>query len=184
MGRGKGEKNKMINQIYNYLSPSLCERIIAYHKTSGHRDQGQKVSDFYGRALYVPDIKDRYLKKELRLFEYRLLQLIHNLYKETVYPVHWDIVDWENGREMAVHNDDVKGMEERHYSAICYLNQGFSGGETYFPDHNNSFTPQTGKIIVFPSHYRHGVTKVNGITRYAMSYWATRDVNLPRRFSF
>lgn len=69
------------------------------------------------------------------------------------------------------------------YLAFSYFNKSpkkFSGGELYFPDHNNyEFNCENNSLILFPSYIKHGVRKVNikesdyfsGFGRYAITHF-------------
>lgn len=63
---------------------------------------------------------------------------------------------------LAYFNDSVETQEELN-------EENFSGGHLKFPHANVEYIPKKGDIIFFPTNYiaAHGVTKMNGGTRYA-----------------
>lgn len=81
------------------------------------------------------------------------------------------IIKYEKGGHYKIHTDNGKGLEHRHFTVICYLNDDFSGGKTYFPDFELSITPKTGKALVFPSNYRHAALPVLTGKRYVVVCW-------------
>jgi hypothetical protein len=79
-----------------------------------------------------------------------------------INPLHWDnYVD--NGE------DDI--------SALLYLNEGFTGGDLVFPDHDIRITPKAGTFVFFKGteDYHHTVEQVLSGHREALVgfYWPT-----------
>lgn len=65
-------------------------------------------------------------------------------------------------------------FQTKHYSSLIYLNEDYSGGELYFPNHNFSIKPEVGTLICFrgDEHTMHGVKKVEDGIRYTVSlFW-------------
>lgn len=123
-----------------------------------------------GRLLY--DIRNR-IKK-----------IILEQYGESeIYPDLLQIVRWFPGMEQPPHADDMTDSEgtewfhHRHYGSIIYLNDDYSGGETYYPQHNQSIKPIAGMLALHPgdtNHY-HGVSKIENSIRYTIASFWTRD---------
>ena len=70
-------------------------------------------------------------------------------------------------------HSDVTDMEsaKRFLSIICYLNDDFDGGETYFPHFNLQVTPKKGTILLFPctwSYLHKGNPSINGHAKYIL----------------
>ena len=68
---------------------------------------------------------------------------------------------------------DVTNIEsaKRFLSIICYLNDDFDGGETYFPHFNLQVTPKKGTILLFPctwSYLHKGNPSINGHAKYIL----------------
>lgn len=53
------------------------------------------------------------------------------------------------------HTDRGADFRERYFTVLCYLNDDFEGGHTYFPYLNYRAVPERGKTIIFPSSYLH-----------------------------
>lgn len=62
-------------------------------------------------------------------------------------------------------------------TAICYLNDEFAGGETYFSKYGVTIVPKAGDLVMFPSRYRHGVKRMSGGVRYTLPTWFTFDID-------
>lgn len=66
------------------------------------------------------------------------------------------------------------------FVAILYLNDDYTGGELYFPDHNIDIFPDCCELVVFPGGHEniHGVRVMKSGTRYTMvSFWDYADAN-------
>lgn len=75
---------------------------------------------------------------------------------------------------------------DRDLSLVCFLNDGFQGGELTFPDFDLTLRPQAGTLVCFPSdhNYIHGVQPVSSGDRYTLVTWmrvagmpAPEDIN-------
>ena len=74
------------------------------------------------------------------------------------------------------HQDTGPGVEFRYVSVVCYLNDDFVGGETSFPGIGYTAKPETGKAIVFPSHYLHGSLPVVRGEKFVIVSWVRGPV--------
>lgn len=64
--------------------------------------------------------------------------------------------------------------EHRVVSALVYLNDVDSGGETVFPEFDFKIKPDSGKLAIFPSNfiYRHAALPPKSNIKIAAAYWA------------
>ena len=93
------------------------------------------------------------------------------------------IVRWDPGIELVCHVDNLEPdgrpnpTPHRAFSSILYLNDGYEGGETYFPGHNLRIKPEAGALVLFGAgpEYVHGVTRVTKGLRYTYAGWFTYD---------
>jgi hypothetical protein len=80
------------------------------------------------------------------------------------------LVMWPPGSEQPAHLDNRRA--ETRFAAILYLNDDFTGGETFFEGTGFTGTPRTGRLIAFPGrHLRHGVHRITAGTRYTLALW-------------
>jgi hypothetical protein len=80
------------------------------------------------------------------------------------------LVMWPEGMEQPVHID--KRREATTHAAIVYLNDDFSGGQTYFPHIGDEIKPQRGLLAGFPGRaLPHGVRKIERGTRHTLALW-------------
>jgi prolyl 4-hydroxylase len=60
------------------------------------------------------------------------------------------ILRYTPGQQYKLHHDALPGVgNQRVRTVIVYLNEGFGGGETHFPDGNLTITPKGGDAILF-----------------------------------
>jgi prolyl 4-hydroxylase len=67
----------------------------------------------------------------------------------------------------------AQGVPTRDVSIVGYLNEDFTGGETFFDRQNIKIKPQKGSAIVFPSYYTHPHQSLPVDTgqKYAFTTW-------------
>lgn len=67
----------------------------------------------------------------------------------------------------------AEGIPTRDISIVGYLNQDFSGGETFFDRQDVKVIPQTGSVLVFPSSFTHPhqALPVQWGVKYAFTTW-------------
>jgi predicted 2-oxoglutarate/Fe(II)-dependent dioxygenase YbiX len=70
------------------------------------------------------------------------------------------------------HADAALDLNDRYFTAVCYLNDDFEGGGTTFPYLNDfRIMPQAGKVILFPSRYVHCAEPVSKGEKYIAVTW-------------
>lgn len=84
----------------------------------------------------------------------------------------YSLLKYTGGEEYKAHHDGTPDSG-RSISAICYLNDDYTGGELEFPFHHLRIKPQAGMLIVFPSSfpYAHIAHPVTQGTKYALVTW-------------
>jgi hypothetical protein len=176
----------MIYEIPNFLDDETCDILIDYFKTCNQRSEWQTDKFFHGRTLSPSEICDEGIKKRMEIFKSKTLQTISKLFHEHyVFLEFWDLVHWPVGFKMEAHADNIypdktpNTCSHRDYSSICYLNDDYKGGQTFFVYENKTCIPEKGKIIFYPSglQFTHGVSKVIGNERYTLASWYTKDQN-------
>lgn len=100
---------------------------------------------------------------------------------------------WTEGAFAYPHSDnsDFDGnptaFEINKYVAILYLNDEYTGGELYFPDHDIEIKPNKYSIYVLPGGVEniHGVREIESGERHTMlSFWDFADADYtPERLS-
>ena len=115
----------------------------------------------------ISDIKNRITNFIKEAYE------LNAIYCNTI-----DIVKWEPGWEQPPHMDACEGLEFRDLGSVIYLNNTFTGGQTYYVGKKIDVKPSIGKLVVHPGakEYTHGVTKITDGTRYTVaSFWSRQE---------
>lgn len=76
------------------------------------------------------------------------------------------------GQQYHVHAD-AGGKSTRVISALVYLNDDFSGGETDFVYFDERITPKAGRLVIFPSNYAYAhaaLPPLDGV-KYSAAFW-------------
>ena len=80
------------------------------------------------------------------------------------------------GSHIKPHKDTGFFDTSRLATVVLYLNDGFEGGEIYFPDISLEMKPSVGDLLVFYSEYRHGVRPVTSGTRLGLVAFCENDL--------
>lgn len=172
----------MIYEIENFLDESICDNLIYYFNTTKVRNT-HIDGYFKDRTLCPYLVEDISLLSNLLIFQVKSIQTASKLFYNdnldvNLYLENWSIVEMLPGIDMEVHQD----RSNRDCSSVLYLNDNFTGGETYFPNNDFTCTPKKGKIVFFSSRIYHGVTKVMSGERYTLPCWYSKnqkDMYLP-----
>lgn len=82
---------------------------------------------------------------------------------------------YQEGQEYLLHSDAGPG-HNRVISALLYMNDVESGGETKFPFFNETIFPKKGRLVIFPSDYAYSheaKPPLHG-EKYSLAIWTTR----------
>lgn len=173
--------------IQNFISKSDAKMLVDF--ATGIDSWEQSDLEFWNdrslNAIYIYENHNKEIGKYLYDLRNKIADAIKNHYKlDNVYPDLTQIIRWYPGQEQHPHADDMTNVENtdwfhhRHFGAILYLNDDYLGGETYYPDHGISIKPETGMLAIHPgdTNHMHGVTKIEGGTRYTVASFWTKDV--------
>ncbi len=81
----------------------------------------------------------------------------------------WQIVHWPLGSYQNLHFDSASNLTS--LTSISYLNNEFTGGETFFED-QTIIHPKLGRTLLFNGQeYKHGVKQVLTGNRYTLAIW-------------
>jgi hypothetical protein len=81
------------------------------------------------------------------------------------------LVRYVPGDFYEAHTDAGLDMNDRYFTVLCYLNEGFGGGATGFPALDYSVTPRSGKAVIFPSTYLHCAEPLTKGEKYVLVSW-------------
>lgn len=173
--------------IENFLSQDECQAILSFAKSID--TWGQDESQFWNNRFLNSDFianANPEIGKLIYNIRLRMAAEIKSQYGiEEIYPDMFQIVRWFPKMEQHPHADDMTnahgdGLEwfaHREFGAIVYLNDDYSGGKTYYPNHNFEVDPKAGKLAIHPGdpEHLHGVSMVDDSIRYTLASFWTRD---------
>jgi Rps23 Pro-64 3,4-dihydroxylase Tpa1-like proline 4-hydroxylase len=81
------------------------------------------------------------------------------------------IIRYGVGGHYGTHADAGRTMTERFFTVLCYLNDDFEGGQTWFPSLGYTTAPRRGKAILFPARYMHRAVPVASGEKYVLASW-------------
>jgi predicted 2-oxoglutarate/Fe(II)-dependent dioxygenase YbiX len=81
------------------------------------------------------------------------------------------ILRYPPGGHYIPHQDAGSDLLDRYFTIICYLNDDFEGGHTWFPSLNYSAVPEVGKAMLFPSRFYHGARPVIQGEKFVIVSW-------------
>lgn len=83
---------------------------------------------------------------------------------------HLQFIRYREREHFAMHRDaNPDGASWRRYSFVCYLNDDYAGGATYFPNLDLSVRPTVGYAALFPSHYVHEGRSIEAGMKYVIN---------------
>ncbi|GEM_PF-4408953 len=91
-------------------------------------------------------------------------------------------VRYRSGQFFKFHFDAAEGLD-REFTLLVYLNEGFEGGKTVFPELEYSVIPKVGRALVFKNLDEKGQIIVSSLhageevisgTKYALNLWIRR----------
>lgn len=81
------------------------------------------------------------------------------------------VVRYARGGHYKPHRDSSLDIQDRYFTVLCYLNDDFEGGTTWFPHLGHRARPRAGKAVLFPSRYLHCAETVTSGEKFAMVCW-------------
>jgi len=141
-----------------FISKEDCDKLINFYKKN--KKSVTRFRNVFPLALdVVRDLDVKLINK---------IQYVSAIINNSI--IDWaQIVHWPKGSFQPLHLDNAS--QDTTLSSICYLNEGYKGGQTYFKD-KTLFSPKTGRILFFDGkHYLHGVKKVLSNDRYVLAIW-------------
>lgn len=169
----------------NFLSQEEILKILDFAKMTKRWNIGGHPF-WTGRVINASDIfyENHDIAKLLFNIKERIVEKIKIAYGiNEIYPDLLQITRWFDGMEQPPHSDDMmntdyhENHQHRSYGVVIYLNNDFDGGKTFYPQHNIEIYPEPGKMAVHPAtiDHMHGVTKIEGGTRYTLTTFLTFD---------
>jgi predicted 2-oxoglutarate/Fe(II)-dependent dioxygenase YbiX len=164
------------------LEPEFCRHLIGLYEARGGEESGF-MREVGGRTVGVLDaahkrrrdysIEDEGVQAALRArIQRRLVPEIAKAFQFRVTRIERYIVacyDAAEGGHFRAHRDNTtKGTAHRRFAVSVNLNDGFEGGELWFPEFGpRRYRPPAGGAVVFSCSLLHEATPVTRGVRYA-----------------
>ena len=163
------------------LTPAECSEII----------QAADAKDWYAARVKTRTKKTSEVKSRVRSASTQTLgensgewnvlhRRLHNVVRPIVYQ-QWhrdftqhapiEVVRYIPGGFYKAHTDSGLRSHARYITVVCYLNDDFDGGGTYFPNADYLVVPKQGMAVLFPADYLHQAETVLGGTKYIAITW-------------
>lgn len=171
----------------NVLSDTICDRLVEFLKQIKGIDTNIDLEkapwqndDSYDWRVIPSD----YLFAKIESYRELVTELVNKCYNDSVYPHFTDMVVWRKGRSMNRHRDDgwtdaEVYMRQRAYTTVTYLNDDYTGGETFIASEHGDYIsiPRKGTVVILKStpDNAHGVNVVTSGIRYTLPIWFTRN---------
>jgi predicted 2-oxoglutarate/Fe(II)-dependent dioxygenase YbiX len=185
-------KYNIIHSYEDVMSKEECDAIYNFTLNSKKDNtdiNSNKMPWETSDTINPATIQDEYIKNIIIKNIKILTEIVSNDYNQQVYNHFTDIVLWRKGKKMQMHTDDGSNHTDneegnifapRHYSAVAYINDNYTGGKTFIRLNENETyhsNIKAGSVLIFTSDQRcpHGVTEVTDGNRVTLASWFTRD---------
>lgn len=165
------------------LEPALCERLVAVYEAGGGAESGFMV-ERDGRTVGVYDdsrkrrrdqtIEDEALREAIRArISRRIAPEMRKAFQFNATRIERYIVacyDGASGGHFRAHRDNTTpATAHRRFAVTMNLNDGFEGGELWFPEFGpRRYRPPAGGAVVFSCSLLHEARPVTAGRRYAL----------------
>ena len=148
----------------NFINRFEADLLIRLYEKNEHLSF--KFRDVYPLSIFEKNITEAKF----------LVEKLNSITAPKKAVVDWiQIVKWSKGSKQALHFDKLS--DKTVLTSVCYLNDDYGGGQTYFKD-GTQFAPKSGRIIFFDGkYYKHGVKQITNRTRYVASAWYKYKTN-------
>jgi hypothetical protein len=157
----------MIHTIEDFVDPTIyLNRQLTFRDIPADNVWHNRVADLQ------PDLGVPLLR--------HLHEVINGTSDTTVWADTLNYAVWRKGDQQHAHADGQTNDGEpnefhwRTVGCVLYLNDGYTGGSIYFPQHDIELTPKPGTLVWFPgtAEFLHGVSPVESGERITIaSFW-------------
>jgi prolyl 4-hydroxylase len=188
-----------MSYYYKLFTDQECNDVIEYSKKEenyyrslnfSHELKAGEITDFRTSDVCL-DRKDKFLFMKERIYEAVKDRFWYIDNFNINHFDHIQILRYKEGQQYKPHFDFFN-MPDKHATdndriatAILYLNDDFSGGETKFPELGRTISPEKGSLLYFEYKYLHdlniftrhqGMPVTKGI-KYIISFWIRANPN-------
>ena len=152
----------------NFFSNEECKDLIELYSLLEHK--AVKAEPHRGSELAMYSSKKEFEIDRFKHFRKKLQKNVLNLIGRSDIEPDWAILyKWEENSYQTEHYDHAS--DRTVLTTVAYLNDGFTGGETYL-ECGTKISPQKGRLLIFNGNeILHGVNPIIGGQRYSVSMW-------------
>lgn len=173
-----------------FYEPRSCKAIVDYVKSLKEWDRAGVLLDVgpgQQQSVVSPETRTASILtsarqgKAYRLFDERVNKTIKPFVRQ-VWRVDLtehagtQILRYSPGGHYVPHQDGGRNLLYRYFTVLCYLNDDFEGGQTWFPSLHYAAVPRTGKAILFPARYYHAARPVIQGEKFVILSWINGPV--------
>ena len=162
---------KLIYVEENFISLSECQELIDLSKAN--KEEIPYGNETRGGDTFLTTLDGIYFDEGKNSVVERVTNLCKS-FDDRVVIDYAGVVRWPSGTFMKPHIAPPRPNQEPDlFAAVLYLNDDYIGGHTGFEEYE--VKPEVGKLLLFSnSIYKHHVTKIEGVERFALSIWYNR----------
>lgn len=170
----------------NILDAETCQQIYdTVLLLSKVTTPGTQLPWFEGESWQWWRIANPTLKKKIADYKTLIEQLVSQHFNQQLYCEFTDLVLWKTGQSMDRHRDDGYKINDplqyRVVSSVTYINDNFTGGETFIQtEHGYDYIskPKVGSFVAYLStdENAHGVNKILSGNRLTMPTWFCKEI--------
>ena len=164
----------LVNKIDRWKQSSQ----VSSHGGSGYTDEGRTSSSFFvtcKEPIWGPQIAPYELGTLNALHSCARAYMSYNPHCEITDDTGYEMLRYEKGQHFKEHIDTIVGRHEgfRQLTALVYLNEDYTGGQTTFRRQGVTIKPEAGDILLFPSNfvYPHASPPVIEGAKYVIVTW-------------
>jgi predicted 2-oxoglutarate/Fe(II)-dependent dioxygenase YbiX len=167
----------MIKVIENFLTEEECSQIIKSNETQ--LKHTNLVTETNHTPYNTSKRESLTTYTDVDTLEEKVTSIVSQDYEGLrinipVERLPFELIKYEIGHHFEWHTDVVNKKRTREVvSCIIFLNNQYKGGNLLIKEGNvtHIITKKTGTLCIFPSKYRHKVTKVEAGDRYTLCCW-------------
>lgn len=181
-------------EIKNFYSKEYCQDVIEYlDGTTTDSDNWNPICFPSVLGVNVGDQKPtgKISVDDMAKIRSEMHMAVEEFFSRPVKNVTMSGHKYPTGSFAGPHSDSSEldgtpnAWQMNKYATILYLNDNYTGGQIYFPQHDVDITPGAGSLLVFEgSHeYIHGVREITSGDRFTiLAFWDNAEAVYEKEF--
>lgn len=190
----KVSHHEKIVEIKSFLDKQYCLDVIKF--LDGNDDDGDNWNPIcfpsvLGVNVGEPKPTDKISVEDMGKIRDKMHKAVEDVIGRPVKNMTMSGHKYPTGSWAAPHSDSSEldgtpnAWQMNKYACILYLNDEYTGGEIYFPQHNIDIAPGPGSLVVFEgSHeFLHGVREITSGDRFTiLAFWDNEEAVYDKEF--